>query len=125
MKGASGYDPYADPAFLASRRTSSCLKRMIELGEYSTRIIEEGAPGIGELNAARSSMEELHIKFTLNRLDPLTEGGLLHAKALRSPRDVLFLGDGDEIPEVSQLHLSYLPRYEFRCKHMIDRRPIE
>jgi predicted Zn-dependent protease len=47
MKGACGYDPYADSAFLASRRAPSRFKSMIELGEDSTGIIEEGAPGIG------------------------------------------------------------------------------
>jgi len=49
-------------------------------------------------------VEELHIEFSLHRLDALTEWRLLHAKPLRGPRDVPFLGDSNEVPEMSQLH---------------------
>src|SRR5690349_20445946 len=54
MKRACGHDPYADSAFLAPRRATSRFKRMIQLGEDSTGILEEGAPGIGQLDTARS-----------------------------------------------------------------------
>jgi hypothetical protein len=47
MKGACGHNPYADSAFLASRRAPSRFKSMIELGEDSAGNIQEGAPSIG------------------------------------------------------------------------------
>jgi hypothetical protein len=46
----------------------------------------------------------LHIKFLLDRLDQSTERGLLHAEPFRGARNVPFLGDRDEMPEVSQFH---------------------
>src|SRR5262249_36109435 len=57
MKGTRGHNPYADPALLASRRAPSCFKCVIELGKDSARIDKEGAPGIGQLNTACSSVE--------------------------------------------------------------------
>src|SRR5215467_11189266 len=104
MKGTRGHNPYADPALLAPRRAPSCFKGVIELGEDSARIDKEGAPGIGQLNTACSSVEQLHIEFALHRLDALTERRLLHAKSLGGARNVSFLGDSDEIPAVPQLH---------------------
>jgi hypothetical protein len=77
---------------------------MIELSEDRAGIVEKGAPGVGEFDTARLSVKELHIEFAFDRLDALTERRLLHAEPRRGSRDVPFVGNGDEIPKVSQLH---------------------
>jgi hypothetical protein len=46
----------------------------------------------------------LNIKFALDRPNLLAQRRLLHAKALRRSRDMFFLGNGDEISKVPQLH---------------------
>lgn len=72
--------------------------------EHRARIVKEDAAGFGQLDTASLAAKELNIKFALNRFDPLAERRLLHAKAFGSPRDMAFLCDGDEIPEMSKLH---------------------
>ena len=89
---------------LTSRRAPPHFKCVVEVREHRAGIVEEGAPGLGQFNTARLAAESLNIKFAFDRLDPLTEWWLLHAKPLRGPRDVTFLSNRDEIPEVPQFH---------------------
>jgi hypothetical protein len=67
-------------------------------------MVKEDAPGFGQFDTARFSAKELNIKLALNCFDPLAERRLLHAEAFGGSRDMSFLCDGDEIPEVSKLH---------------------
>src|SRR5262244_3543585 len=104
MKWTRGHNPDADSALLASRRAPCRIKSMIELSKDRAGMVEEGAPGVGQLDTARLSVKQLHIKFAFDRLDALTERRLLHAKPLRSPGDVPFLGNSDEILQVPEFH---------------------
>jgi hypothetical protein len=74
------------------------------LREHRPRIVKEDAAGFGQLDTARLAAKELNVKFALNRFDPLAERRLLHAEAFGGSRDMSFLCDGDEIPEMSKLH---------------------
>src|ERR1700733_54886 len=49
-------------------------------------------------------MEEPHIDFALNVLDLAAERRWLNAESLGGSREVSFLGDRNEISEVSELH---------------------
>jgi hypothetical protein len=49
----------------------------------------------------------LNIELPLERANLLAERGLLHPEPFRRPRDMLFLGDGDEISEMPEFHLPY------------------
>jgi hypothetical protein len=95
---------HADSALLASRYALGRLKCVIEVAEHCAGIIEESATSVSQLNTPRLPSKELYIHFLLDRLDLSAERRLLHAEPLRSARDVPFLGDSDEIPEVSQFH---------------------
>ena len=108
VKWTRGHNADADLALLAARRAPCRFKRMIELSKDRAGIVEESVPGSGQLDAARLSVKELRIKLALDRLDALAERRLLHAKPLGGTRDVPFLGDGDEIPKVPELHSVYL-----------------
>jgi hypothetical protein len=46
----------------------------------------------------------LNVKLELDRLDPLAEWRLLHAKPLGGASDVPLLCDGNKLPEMSKLH---------------------
>jgi hypothetical protein len=59
---------------------------------------------IGEFDTARLATEQLYVKFTFQRFDLLAKRRLLHAEPLSGARDVPFLGDRNEIPEVSPFH---------------------
>jgi hypothetical protein len=106
MKRTRRRDPDADTALLTARCAPGRFKCVIELRKDRPGIIEKGPPGIGQLDPARLTAKELHVEFAFDRLDPLTKRRLLHAKPLGGPRDVSFLGNGDEIPEMPQLHFS-------------------
>ena len=72
------------------------------------------------MSRARLAPEELDVELGLERLDLLAERRLLHAQPLGRPGDMLLLGDGDEIAEMTQLHaipISY-GNYDF---HILDR----
>ena len=100
MEWTRGHNPDADSAFFASGGAPCRFKGMIELSKDRAGIVEEGAPGIGQIDTARLSVEEPRIKFAFDRLDALTERRLLHAKPLRGSCDVPFFSDSDEIPKV-------------------------
>src|SRR4051812_2130209 len=57
MKRTCGHNPDADPTLFPSRRAPGRFESMIELGKDSTRIGEEGMPGIGEFDTACSSVK--------------------------------------------------------------------
>jgi hypothetical protein len=107
MKWTRGHNPHTDFTFLAPRRTPRRFKRVVELRQHRAGIRDEGATGIGQFDAARLSMKKLHIELAFDCLDALTERRLLHSQPLGGSRDVAFLGNGDEIPEMPQLHLPY------------------
>jgi|SRR6476469_4451633 hypothetical protein len=113
MERSSWHDAHAEAALLASRGASCRFECMVVLRKHRTRIIKKNAPGLGQFNAARLAAKELDIEFQLDRLDPLAERRLLHAKPLSGPRDVSFLRDGDELPEMPKLH-SHI-QYHMNC----------
>jgi hypothetical protein len=104
MERSGWHDAHAEAALLASRGAPCRSECMVVLRKHRTRIIEKNAPGLGQLNAAGLAAKELDIEFQLDRLDPLAERRLLHAEPLGSPRDMSLFRDGDELPEMSELH---------------------
>jgi hypothetical protein len=55
----------------------------------------------------------------LEALDPLTQRGLLHSQPFRCSRDVLFLRNRDEAPEVGEIHFIlisiWIPVERYNC----------
>src|SRR5262249_8621906 len=120
MKRTCGRNPHADSALFAARRTPGRFACVVQLCEHGAGIVEEGATGLGQLDTTPFAAEELRVKLAFQRLDLLTEGWLLHAQPLRGARDVPFLGDCNEIPEVPEFHLISI-RYEFCSDGIMDR----
>src|SRR5262245_56631239 len=94
---------HADAALLTPSRASRRLICIVKLSKYGAGIVEESAAGSGELDAARLAAEQLRVKLSFDPLGQLTKRRLLHAKPLRRARDVPFLGDSDEVPEMFQV----------------------
>ena len=82
-------------------------ERMIDVGQNRTGVGEQRRSGVGELDAARQATEQLHVELALQRANLLAERRLLHAEPLGRPRDMPFLGDGDEIAKMTELHVPY------------------
>ena len=71
-------------------------------GEEVVGLGEDEAAGGGEGGAPGSAVEEADAEFAFEALDALGEGGLGHAQAGGSPSEVLFLGDGPEVPQMQE-----------------------
>jgi hypothetical protein len=68
-------------------------------------MIEEHAPCRGQLNATRAADQKLHPKLAFEIVDLAAEGRLRGMQPLlRGHRQAAFLGDGDEVAEVPELH---------------------
>ncbi len=80
---------------------------MIDLGQNRASIGEQRRAGVGQLDAARLAAKQLNIELPLQRANLLAERWLLHAEPFRRPRDMLFLGDGNEVSKMPELHLPY------------------
>src|SRR5262245_56123963 len=104
MKRTHRCNSHADLAQLSARSTPGRFKCLLEMRQHGTGIIEENAPGVGQLDPTRLAAKQLHVKLALHCLDAEAERRLLHAKALRGSGDMPFLRNGDEISKVPQLH---------------------
>src|SRR5262245_1638551 len=104
MKRTHRCNSYADLAQLSTRGTSGRFKCLVEMRQHGAGIVQENAPGVGQLDPARLAPKQLHIKLTFHSLDAEAERGLLHAKPLRGSCNMSFLRNCDEVSEVSQLH---------------------
>jgi hypothetical protein len=89
---------------LSTRRAARDLSRMFRLGQRRSGFDEKGAPRVRELDSAVRSMEEADAEVLLEAADLLTERRLRDVKALRGSTEVQLFRDGDEVPEVAELH---------------------
>src|SRR5262249_59644917 len=103
----------ADPPFLPARRAPCRFERAVELGQHRAGVVEEGMSGCRQLDPARLATKELRAELALDRLNALAQRRLLHTQPFRGPRDVPFLGDGNEISQVPEIHIIYLQGYVF------------
>jgi hypothetical protein len=77
---------------------------VIDLRKHDTGIVKEGAPGIGQFDAARLAAEQLGIDLAFDRPDLPAERRRLHPKPFSGPRNVPFLGDGYYIAKLPEFH---------------------
>ena len=94
----------AQPADLAPRQSPRQLRQI-------SRVVQH-APGMGQplLSDRRQphrsfgAEEQLHAQVGLERLDALAERGLRHVQAFRGPAEMKFVGHGDEMAQLAQVH---------------------
>ncbi len=80
--------------------------------ERQTGLVEEHPPGIRELNASPIADEQLDTDGALELLDLLRQTRLGDAESLRRSAEMKLLGDGDEVPELTELYV---------CGHCLNR----
>ena len=75
--------------------------RLIRLSQNRARFFEKRAARLGQTNGLGRSFEQAHAKFILEVANLAAQCGLRDVEALhRGARDVLHLGDGNEVTEV-------------------------
>src|SRR2546427_8905934 len=91
----------------AGARDSSdrAVERVAGLGQ-------ERLAGAGESDSAGESLEQRDPQLGLEIMDLLGEGGLGDVETPGGPGESEFLGDGDEIAQVAQLHLAPLVNFD-------------
>src|SRR5262245_36554265 len=103
MKRSGRHHAHAETTLLAPCGTACGFERVVVLRERRARTIKENLPRFSQLDPARLAAKELNVELGFDGLDPLAKRRLLYAEPLRGPHDVPFFGDGDEVPEMSQL----------------------
>ncbi len=86
---------------------------MVKTLKQGARLVEKDAARFRQLDPASLAAEQLHVEVLLDRLDLLAERRLLHSEPLGGPGDVSFLGNGDEVSELPQVHSPYPVRMAF------------
>jgi hypothetical protein len=76
-----------------------------DIREDSRNLWHERPAGVGELDPITGAIEQGHANLGLQRLDLLCKGRLGHIEALGRAGEIQFLGDRQEVPQVTQLHL--------------------
>ena len=106
-------EAHGDAALFATGGAAGGGERVVDVGEDRPRILEQGAPGVGQLHPARFAPQQLHPQLGFQSADLLAERRLLHPQAFSGACDVAFLGHGDEVAEVPEFHLPYLFDMDF------------
>ena len=68
------------------------------------RLLQENATRLGQLHVPTRAVQQCHIHLLLELADLQAQRRLGDVQALGRPREVEFLGDGDEVAEVARVH---------------------
>jgi hypothetical protein len=74
------------------------------VAQHAPRLLEEGAAGTREGDAALAAIEELDPELLLELADLLAHRRLGDVQTLRCLAKVQLLRDGDEVPQMPELH---------------------
>jgi hypothetical protein len=88
------------------RRLAGETSCMFDTTQDVLRLLRKGPSGIGERNMMAAAIQELNADELFELANLLAQRRLRGAKARCSPREVQFLCDSDEIPEVPQFHVT-------------------
>src|SRR6185436_19874043 len=91
-------------ADLAATGRQRRRRRAVHLRENLARAGREHTPGLRQLHLASRATEKLGAELVLDLADLLTEGRLADVQAFRRASKVQFLGECDDIAQVSEFH---------------------
>src|SRR6202043_34192 len=86
----------------AAGQPGGVARPLHELG-HQARVVEEHPPLLGELHASPAPHQELDAKRLFESLDLLRQSGLRDPQAVCCMAEMTFLGNCDEISELSKL----------------------
>ena len=88
MKRRGWRNSNGEAALFTPRHAARGLACTIEQAKYRMGIFQQRAARLGQFDAARLAMEQLHVELSLQCLDLLAERRLLHAEPLGGPGDM-------------------------------------
>ena len=98
----STYPTATDPN--SPRDAASDELGLVGLLERRARFLEEALADMGECDAAGLAGEELGAEHGLERLDLRAQRRRRNIELARRAREMQLVGDGNEIPEMAELH---------------------
>ena len=107
MGGQGGYGAYGDFSF-ELQAVLKLADTIVHLLYDASSAIEKDGARLGHHCAASETMKELVSQFSFEVNDLLTERWLCDGAALRCPRKVAALGDGDDVAELLEFHRGIL-----------------
>src|SRR5688572_18987691 len=114
VEGCRAREADDDAALFAARGATRGGCGAVDLVENHASAIEKGGTGVGQFHAARLAAEQLHLQLLFQRADLHAERRLLDAQPLGGPGHVLFFSNGNEIAQVSQLHMPYVSNIAYQ-----------
>src|SRR4051794_822243 len=84
--------------------------RPLGLDQHAARLAQHRATGVRQRNAALRPVEQAHAEFVLQLANLLGDGRLRYVEALGRTAEMEFLGDGYEVPQVTEFHGPQRPR---------------
>jgi hypothetical protein len=78
------------------------------LCDGGARLREEDPTGVGQLNVSLGSSQQRYLQALFQATDLLAQRRLGDAESESGSPEVQFLGHGNEVPEMSELHESYI-----------------
>jgi hypothetical protein len=101
MERRRAREAHYDAALLAARGPPGRRGGPIHLVEDGACALEEGGPGVSELNPSRLATEQLNFELLFEGSDLEAERRLLNTQPLGSPGHMTFFGHSDEVSEVA------------------------
>ncbi len=108
---------------LSTGRPACNLGRTCRLGQRRACLDKERSARVRKEDATARPMEEGNAKIAFERTNLLTQRWLRDVKALRGSTEVTLFRDGDEVSEVSELHIVCGPEADASAAglHPLDR----
>lgn len=89
----------------SGRDPAGLVRGLVHLAEDLAGARQVGAPRVGEVDPARTPVEQLHAELGLQPADRLRQRRLGHGEPFGGAPEVQLLGDCDEVPQVTQIHI--------------------
>jgi len=100
----TGDDPEADAADQPLLEVVPGRAGGVGRRQHRTGSLEKQLARVGQVHAARVSLEQLHAQLGLQAPDLGRQARLGHPETFRGAREAALLGDRDEVPQVTQFH---------------------
>jgi hypothetical protein len=104
-----GRQPDRHVSGFAARRRLRGRDRRVGGHERRARRLQQRHAGLRQRDAPGRAIEQPHAELPLEPGDRRAERLLRDVQSLRRAREVQLLGDGDEVPQLAQLHIHTPP----------------
>jgi len=109
----SNQEPHGDDGSLRLGRPPGTVRRRLDLQQRQSCVIEKHPSGWSQRHAARLALQQVYANFSFEIADLAAQRGLRGVQSvLGSGEKTAFLGDSDEIAQMTKFHP---PSYIFKA----------